>query len=161
AKLYYPTGIGGKGGIQGFIMKDGRLPEIQAFDVLPITQTLRGLHPMITGIDKLKPSGATMLIDGAACEEYVLASARKSTTSYWLDPKKDYVLRRIQRQTQGKVIDQIDATYRRDKICGWVPTSWVRIQYAPDGTVASKTTFQITEMRLNEPPAPRQFDLVF
>jgi len=167
AKELFPKGVGNNVRPQGFIIVKDRGPGfVRAFDLIPLNSTFRGTDPRFTGYaaGQLKPTNRTVEIDGAKCIEFAPAPTGRqpaSTTAYYHDPKQGYVVRRVRSASNGRTTQQLDITYRRDKQHGWLPVSWVRTDYGPDGALLRTTRFTILDLRLNAPQAPEQFDIRF
>jgi hypothetical protein len=159
-KLLFPIGIGGHGPPRGMIHKDNGRDSLGMIDAFPITMAFRGLSPVLAHprLDQLEPTGEIAMIDGSLCLEYTPAPATKSARRFWLDTAKDHVLLRLQESRRSQITD---VQYRRDKAIGWVPASWVRKQYGPDGDLLSTTTVVVQEMVFNTPQPAEQFDLAF
>jgi hypothetical protein len=159
-KRFFPEGVYGGARPYGIIEKGVRLDFVGGPELAPILWSFHGLNPALhrAVIGRLKPTGGTLLIDGSVCQEYILRASERMKDLYWLDPKKEHVIVRWQRLS--RVIDQLDVRYRLQDGT-WVPESWVRTQSAPDGTVFSRTTADVVEMRLNEPQPAELFELRF
>jgi hypothetical protein len=135
-------------------------------EVFPLTMTIRGLSPAVAQhlVSQMRPSDNTVTIDGAPCKEYTVKSSAARTDRYWLDPARDYVIRRIRRmekQRGGQLVQQVDVAYRPHNACGWVPASWVHRHYTPAGAAGRTTTVEVLDLRLNEPQPAELFDLRF
>jgi hypothetical protein len=118
------------------------------FSLAPLGLTLRGLDPALNPYRRtlMRPTGDTLPLDWAPCREYLLDVPIR----LWLDPARDYVVRRVHTQAR-----QLDVDYRR--VSGvWVPASWVVSRAA-----AVTETVEVLEVRLNEPQAAEQFALRF
>ena len=61
----------------------------------------------------------------------------------------------------GRLPQQIHVHYERNKIAGWVPTSWTQTQHSEEGSNLVTTNIQVLEMRLNQSIPPEEFDLRF
>jgi hypothetical protein len=112
----------------------------------------------------MQPSDNTVTIDGAACKEFTVKGSAARTDRYWLDPARDYVIRRMQRvekQRGGQLVQQVDVAYRPHDACGRVPASWVHRHYTPAGAAGRTTTVEVLDLRLNEPQPADLFDLRF
>lgn len=129
--------------------------------LLPLTLTFRGLDRVVARgwIDKLTPSEGTVIIDGVPCREYVLSS--DPTWTLWFDLENDYIVRRIWRSQPRGQHEQTEIRYRANEVCGWVPVSWERTQYGPDGVVGVTNKVEELDLRLNEDQPPELFDIVF
>jgi hypothetical protein len=162
AKVFFPTGLGPGATPTGVIQREPRSLDVKAFTPAPLTTTFRGLDPMISAFPAadMKPSGVTLLIDGALCEEHVIDYSDVILSS-WLDTTKDYVPRRLRLQRQGRLLEQADVTYRRHETCGWSPTSWVCNYYSGHATILRSTSVQVLDFRVNEPQPAEQFDIRF
>jgi hypothetical protein len=162
-KVYYPIGIGATGATSGRIERDGRSPGTKAFIPTPITMTFRGLDPAFVphGFAEMKPTGVTLPIDESHCQEYAIKLSTTTERSFWLDPAKGFVVRRMCDRSNNKPTTQTDIQYRPDDVLGWVPESWVHTEYAPAGTVRKTARFGVTKARLNEPQPAELFDIQF
>jgi hypothetical protein len=124
------------------------------FVMSPIKMAFRGLsHPNY--ISRMKPTGNILPIDWAPCPEYAITSST-GTDHFWLDPEKDYVMRRRKWANM-----QIDIRYRRDDTWGWVPESWVQNAYWLNGVLQSTNRVDVLDMRINEPQPAELFDIEF
>jgi hypothetical protein len=162
AAALYPKGPIGNGGPELIIRKNlSGFQEVDHDPPLPIWLTLRGLHPALGFglIKKLKPSGLMHLIDGEPCEEYTIPPGAEET--YWLDPAKNYVVRRILRFEKGRLSEQLDVRYHRHETCGWIPESWDRVSYSATGAVHETTRVEMLDVRPNEPQPAEQFSIQF
>src|SRR5262249_51596856 len=134
-------------------------------EVGPLNYAFRGLRPNFTSnwLNHIKSTGQTSSIDGTACTEYAVTDAGSdSGTRFWLDPTKDYVVRRIPfPRNRGERPEQMEVRYEPNKDAGWVPTSWVHTEYSKEGAVRSTTTYQVLSIRLNEPIPATEFELHF
>jgi hypothetical protein len=163
AKHFFERGIG-FGNRSGSIGQDPQVWTARPFSLDPITMAFRGLNSDLSWrvIPAMKPSGNTLPIDWAPCQEYVINVTKSDQTfNFWLDPDKDYVVRRISHQSPGRLFAQTNIRYRRDDACGWVPDSWVRNEYSAAGKVSSTTRVDVVAMRLNEPQPAELFDVQF
>ncbi|HYT94680.1 MAG TPA: hypothetical protein VEL76_38545 [Gemmataceae bacterium] len=147
----------------GTIHGSGRANDLKGIELLPLLLTFRPVHPLLgnSRFSTLKPSGVTLPIEGVSCEEYVVTTSATKEQGYWLDPSKGYVVRRIRREVGGHVGEQIDVRYGREEQGIPIPTSWVRRQYSPQGEVLTTTTFEVSEVRINQPQAAEEFDMLF
>ncbi len=160
AKLLHP--YSNHGGPLGSIEKAAYQEKVKSYELTPLTVTFRGLNPAICpdALADAKPSGVTLPINGESCQEYVLARS-SLVISLWMDPTKDYVIRRISKQRNGKIVEQHDITYQRNALVGWVPESWARHFYLPEGGLQRTGKMKVLEMELNTAQPHQQFDLQF
>src|SRR5690242_11377567 len=53
------------------------------------------------------------------CEEYTISVSPNNIERFWLDPARDYLLRRHQRRSPQRLVCQTDVTYRKHETWGW------------------------------------------
>jgi hypothetical protein len=167
AKHYIPSSD--QGGVNpiamGTIESEAREKNMQYILLTPITTTFRGLDSASCPypIGKMNPTGVALPIDGVRCREYVMKTSATTSVSCWLDPAKEYVIRRFRclERPQNRLTEQIDVTYRPHEVCGWVPVSWIRTQYSSAGNVLITTNVAILILRINEAQPAEQFDIQF
>jgi hypothetical protein len=163
AKTFFSEGVRTGGRPTGYIMRDPRLTEVKLIALTPITLTIRGLEPAINPLpmSDMKPAGPALPIGGVPCQEYAIDYGHNSTVNCWLDPSKDYAVRRIHTRQRGKLVVQTDITSYRQEACGWVPASWVCNQFSPAGATLKSDKVQVLELQFNEPQSVTQFELQF
>jgi hypothetical protein len=163
AKMWFPQNLDGKGGRMGIVARDARIAGTGMHGLAPLRWTVRGMDPVFCHdtINKLNPSGATLAIEGAPCQECRIPPSQQITSSYWLDPKKDYVIRRFRSQSRVRVLKQIDVRYQPHAVCGWVPVSWVCKEYSPEGAVLFTSTWEVLDLRINADQPSEQFEFTF
>jgi hypothetical protein len=165
AKTLFPRGLSVDEPL-GWVRNSPQAEWVGELDLLPLTMTFRGLSPAVVWhpISSLRPSASTLTIDGVPCKEFTAKDSGTRADRYWLDPARDYVVRRAQRiksQRGGQLVQQVDVVYRRHDVCGWVPASWVHRHYTPAGDVGRTMTVEILDLRLNDPQPPDLFDIRF
>lgn len=163
AKLYFPKLIPGRGLMQGVILRHPRIDFVLAVELEPLTLAFRPFSPSFSAdlLPRMKPSGVALPIEGALCQEYLFGPPQGFRRSYWLDPAKDHLPRRIRIQSAGRLADQIEVRYRRQDGRDWIPAAWVRTQYSTEGAVLSTTRFEVLELRVNAEQPPELFDVRF
>ncbi|HXG09833.1 MAG TPA: hypothetical protein VNK04_08600 [Gemmataceae bacterium] len=164
AKGFYPKSFfGNRDHGTGVILKDARQDDVRSYILTPLTMTFRGLDPAISPypVNMMKPTGLTLPIEGVKYEEYSYKLSDKWTITCWLNPDQDYVIRRIRLLANNSLSEQFDIQYHRDENVGWVPDSWVRNKYAPNGAVLVTSKVNILEMRFNAPQPDELFDIQF
>jgi hypothetical protein len=157
-KALLPCGARGDGNPVGVIERGAADFKVKVIHLMPLTITFRGLSPQFSSfvVSDMKPTGVTLPIEGVKCAEYTITYSPNRVERFWLDPSKDYVVKRHQR-----ALDQTDITYRRHDTWGWIPTSWKRVEYSSAKTVATSMTINVLDIRINEPQADEQFELQF
>jgi hypothetical protein len=163
SNAFYPHGFSGTEEPLGVVAPSRRPDKLDSTYISPILLAFRGLNPVFItdSLTGLKPAGTTLVIDGATCEEYSIARRNKEPLRLWLDPARDYVIRRVRDLASKTNVIQYDIQYRRDDACGWVPTGWTRTSTAPDGTPFITSTVEVMSMRFNEAQPPGRFEITF
>jgi hypothetical protein len=153
AATFLPRGPSGSGSPAGTVYNGASDVALLPFTLAPLGLTLRWLNPALNPYRRrlMRPTGNTLPLDGAPCREYRLDVPLR----LWLDPEKDYVVRRVRTGAQ-----QLDVSYRR--VSGvWVPDSWVVSRLSQDGAALVMDKVEVLEVRLNEPQPAELFDLHF
>lgn len=162
-KLYFPVGLQRPEQPEGFIGRTARSNDIKSYLLTPLTLWYRGFEPSITPqvLTNYHPSGSVVSIRGRACQEYSPTGNRADATLVWFDQTSGSSPRRIRVDKQGKPRQQFDIDYQLDASGVWVPVSWVRNEYAPDGRVLITTKVDVVSTRLNEKHPDTTFDIRF
>jgi hypothetical protein len=136
---------------------------IKSFELFPVIITFRAIDPAMCAypISDVKPSGTTLPIDGKLCQEYTMRFSADSIVHFWLDPARDFVVCRVCRVRQERLTAQYDIQYEPNEICGWIPVSWARNYYRPNGEIISATSVQVLHTQLNHSQPAEQFDVTF
>jgi len=132
-------------------------------DLDPVWMCLRwddsSFVPQVVGT--YKPSGSSKEIDGAKCREYAAKQNGRTTVKLWVDPNKDYTVRRLVCERDGRISDQWDVSYRRHEKGIWVPEAWSHRWHSSDGRIVRVCRAEAMAVRLNEPLPAESFDLTF
>jgi hypothetical protein len=158
-KAFIPSGMRGSGHSEGLIRKDRQGVWMQAY-LMPITMTFHGskpalFHPLVTG---MKPTGNILPIDWTPCQEHMMSLNASKDERVWVDPEKDYVIRRY----TGVFGEGLaDIRYRRDDAWGWVPESWIHHEVGRNSVLRKTHFVNVLEMRINEPQPAELFDISF
>jgi hypothetical protein len=160
ASTFLPRGISGEGEPLGLVETGSLHSDLKCYELAPILTTFRGLNPAMSSdpVTDMKPSGRTLLIDGSPCQEYVQQRSNGVFVRYWLDPAKNYVVRRLCTPRPNRQTDQMDIRYRPHELCGWVPVSWVWTDYSPTGERQGTSTVDVLKIRLNAVQPAEQFE---
>jgi hypothetical protein len=123
----------------------------------------RGVNPGVASysLREIRPTGSTLAIEGASCEEYTIARRNAEPLRLWLDPACDYIVRRSRQEIGKTLVIQHDIRYRHDDVCGWMPISWVRTDSAADGTPFITRKLEVSSIKLNEPVPANVFEVQF
>jgi hypothetical protein len=143
-------------------------PKPHAFDTnsvynRPILLTYRPLHPTILGLrrDQYRIAAVSGTIDGHSCivvEETGDGPIRKS---YWVDPKREYIVLRYASKVEGKDRTRQDIQYEQRGDYGWVPVYWKTVALRESGRFDESTECRVTNCSVNEPLAAAEFQITF
>lgn len=157
SKLLWPKGMGGA---ERPTCDISTTPEAYAkLAVLtPLMIQFRGLNEQVAPypVSTIKTTGATLPIEGAICQEWVVA-AQSYKMTFWLDPTQDYITRRMRKERSDNQVEQTDVAYEKNAACGWVPRSWVRSRYSSSGNLWESTKSEVVKLVLNETHSSDEF----
>ncbi len=136
--------------------------EARAVELIPLLMFCRGLDPSLCGIplSRFNPANANSLIDGVDCKEYRLERGDVVLVC-WLDVASGFVIRRMQRQEKGAVIEQTDIEYGPASVANIFPAKWVNSRFLPTGALARTITVTTGTPEINVPLAKNTFDIEF
>jgi hypothetical protein len=162
SKLLYPHGLGNDGIASGIIGDERKCVELFSYMFAPLALCLRGVDPDMTPYSyaNFEPSGVFLPIDGSRCQQYV-ASAGRDRVTFWLDPTKGYVIRRLSIYKGTRLQEQYDVKYQESPSTGWLPISWTRSLFDDKGVLTILGSAQVLRTKLNESFAETEFNVVF
>jgi hypothetical protein len=148
---------------QGIIKANAIADNVRRYELGPIIGDFRGMDVTMGAwpYSDLMGSGASLQVAGANSQEYVKRLSPSVSINCWLDPAQDYLPRRVRCQKKGQLDFQLDIRYRLNEEQLWVPASWVYNQYSPNGSLRNSQTFEVLNIRINEPEPASQFDIEY
>ena len=81
-----------------------------------------------------------------------------SATTFFLDPHRDYLVRRV-RQESSSSVEVTDIDYRQESEVGWVPERWTWTRTRDGERLVQRTRAQVTALNWKEPVDPAAFQL--
>jgi len=126
----------------------------------PIAVCFRPLVPTISGFAfkdlRLEPrkSGETR-VDGHLCQMLIRKDADGLEYIYFVDPKAEFIIRRIEERARGRRNLQWDISFSRDKKYGWVPSKWTM------ESGALKAAVKVTKYETNKTIPEHEFKIAF
>jgi len=133
----------------------------------PITVCYRPLVPTMSGFEfkdlRLEPkkSGETK-VDGHLCQMLIRKEADGREYVYYVDPKADFMVRRIESRSKGRRTSQWDISLSHDKKLGWVSSKWTWEFYPPEATLNKlSATVKVTKCEINKPIPKSEFRIEF
>jgi hypothetical protein len=81
-----------------------------------------------------------------------------STMTFFLDPRRDYLVRRVRQESSGAV-EVIDIDYRQQSEVGWVPERWSWTKTRDGDRLVQRSRAEVTDLRWKEPVDPATFRL--
>ncbi len=122
----------------------GRRPQLSLSDrpnsdelllkLIPLMLALRSGQPNHRKLADYMLTGEIVVVEGRDCVELITGSQKGKAEYMYLDPKRDWTVRRIDGYTNGKLTRRITAEYAADPVAGWLPSAWSYVTRAPDGT---------------------------
>jgi hypothetical protein len=161
-KYLYTLGIAGDGKPKGRVHGAADSADFRLTLLNPIYFAFRGTDREVCPypIGVFKPTGATVPIAGATCNEYVVNRGDMIVTA-WFDPGADYTIRRFTETQKGKLRRQIDAEHRRDEKWGWVPAAWTLAEYDMAGDLMWTEQVAVFSLDIGEPQPASEFQIRF
>jgi hypothetical protein len=161
-KILFPSGLSGDQKPAGFLQGAGDRTEFSDACLNPILIHFRGIHPEVCPypLTTVKPSGISLPIDGSICKEYSVALG-KLDVRVWVDPSKEFAVRRLTKAREKQLTHRLDVEYRQDPKWGWLPKSWVIHEYSTSGGLLRTTRIEVLDLRVGEPVDTSQFELQF
>ncbi|OWK43372.1 hypothetical protein FRUB_02971 [Fimbriiglobus ruber] len=161
SRYHFPEGA--SVGPDGFIKQDKKIPFVRQIDLAPLTMTVRGMSPDTTYeiLSQLAPTGRTQALEGTACAEYKFTQGNHGQTEFWLDPKVDYLPRRIQITHRDGSFDRLDIQYSPHDVVGWIPTTWNRTRLSSSGKILISVKATVERVKINAPIPDSDFEIQF
>lgn len=72
-------------------------------------------------------------------------------TSLWIEPERDFLVRRYRVLFEQKDVVDIDIDYKQDSRWGWIPGAWRVSEMLPDGLTRLVTNASMTTYSINAP----------
>jgi len=142
-----------------------RCREAQLPDVYPLVLALRPLEASISAVDLAHYSVAPTrgFIGDTSCmildPSHQPTLEPKAVVSLWVDPTRDYVIRRAIVSFKGEERSRVDIDYASDPTCGWMPSgwSWFHLNEAQNLDFALRAT--LDARTFNTPVSPSEFTI--
>jgi hypothetical protein len=84
--------------------------------------------------------------------------AGQPSSTYWLDPRREYVVVRI-RYPYSTAVEVTTVEYREQPGTGRVPAGWTTVKTRAGEKLVHRSRAEVTEVRVNEPVPPGTFRL--
>lgn len=163
AKKLYPNGIGGQATPRGLVLDNRQSMGARTYELFPIISACRGLRPDFTAItlDAVRMGGHQEMHDDSVYLEGSFQVSRTSTLSLWFDPKKDYVLRRMDDWNRGRTVRHLEVSRYEQHDGVWLPVVWKLDEFSDSGSLKKSSTIQVEEIKLNGEIPASQFNFDF
>jgi hypothetical protein len=134
-------------------------PEFGGYAVRPLTLWCRGTRSEPLG----GPGGGAVEVSPAQIAgnqmlEIKRVRPKAGTSSYWLDPRRDYLLRRIRSEFE-ETAEVWDIEYIERPGLGWVPAGWTIVKTRAGNKLVQRTRAEVTDLRVDETVPPETFRL--
>lgn len=152
---FFPTGFLGK-------KEDGNVDRDNA-DLRAILLTYRPVHRELGG--KFDDTGYTILprralVDGRECR--LLVRSGNLCSSYWVDPKRAFLVLRYTAGRGEKPTYQLDIRYTRDETHGWTPAGWrSMLMHTGSDTMRFQKVAKVVKFEINGTIPPSEFQFAF
>ena len=160
-KGWFHHGVPNQSVATGWIKAGTRQGILSGNAIAPVWLSANGPYPDILSfrIVDMRPVAEAQTPQGGKNAEYEITQGHRRIR-FWLDPMKDYAIRRIEDEVDGTLKERWIIQNREFERLGWLPESWVYTHYA-SGQETRSSNVQITKTRLNEHLAAELFDLQF
>ncbi|HKQ58353.1 MAG TPA: hypothetical protein VJY35_10850 [Candidatus Eisenbacteria bacterium] len=134
--------------------------DAQNLDTRPILLSFRALDPVMGHqlIERAVTNERRRFHRGSSVfflEERHDPSGWKTMT--WIEPERDYLVRRFDVLGEQNLIAAIDIDYVEDPRWGWIPSGWRISEMLSDRSRRLVSQAKVTSYRINEPIAPAEF----
>jgi hypothetical protein len=143
------------------LKRPDRCREAQYPDVYPLVLALRPLMRSVSFVDlsHYRPLPTGGVVGETPCLILEPTGGRAEAVSLWVDPLRDYVIRRAIVSFNGTERSQLDIDYSADPVAGWLPKewSWVHLNLRGDLDLALRAS--LDNRSINMPLSPADFAL--
>jgi len=139
--------------------RDTSLAQLGGVTVRPLAMWCRGARfgpYRESGWDRVQVSQSDL--EGEQQIRLRLNGPAGSTITLFLDPRRDYLVRRVREESSASV-EVTDIAYRQQPEIGWVPERWTWTQTRDGERLVQWSRAEVTDIRCNEPVAPATFRL--
>lgn len=131
----------------------------------PVMAHYRPSHGDLSQIRRYSFTGRRGQIDMSSCivlEASVGADAISGVKrSIWVDPERDFIVRRWMSELDGRTLGKTDLFYSEDRAHGWLPSRWEYLEHGKDGVLRDSVKATVVEQALNVAMEPEDFRLEF
>lgn len=148
----------------GFIKKEILHPERGNDALLPTLMTFRPCDPNTGGIDltQYRISSSSGTIEGTPCVILEEKAPSGNRRDFWLDPRRDFIVRRMVRTYGAAYPDAtLDISYRQDSSSGWTPSGWRLVTQGGAPAVREQRLAKVTRTAINEEVPQSAFHIDF
>jgi hypothetical protein len=110
--------------------------------LVPLMLAIRSQQSNHRKLADYQLTGEIVAVEGRDCAELRNELQKGKTEYMYLDPERDWVVRRIDGFEDGKLVRRIIAEYGADPVVGWLPSSWSYVTRSPNGS--PDTTGRVT-----------------
>lgn len=146
----------------GVIHADLTSEGIQHALAAPLAIHFRGNDKSLSffSVKELKLQANNVPVNGVKCDEYRLQTGSTSSYSFYFDPARDYILRKLRKMRQGKVAEQYDVEFSATGSDA-TPSRWTYTRFGADGKTLSTSIINVTEIRAAIPDRDSAFQITF
>lgn len=130
--------------------------------LVPLMLAVRSGQPYHRKLSDYTPTGKMVPVEGRDCVEIFRGSRAEKQSEYmYLDPDRDWVIRRIDGFSDGKLAKRISVEYAPNPDVGWLPSSWSYVTRMNDGTPLSGGQVAIGRYEVNVEISDDEFRLQY
>lgn len=132
-------------------VSDSRLSSDEgALTLGPLMLAVRSGSPSRRKLADYTVTGQTVTVEGRACVELLRGSRAEGNEDYlYLDPGRDWVVRRIDGYSDGKLTKRISAEYTADPVAGWLPSAWSYVIRSAEGKALESGKVTVHQYEIN------------
>ncbi len=117
--------------------------------LIPFMLAVRSGQPHHRKLADYTQTGQMVAVEGRDCVEFLGGSQHGKAEYIYLDPKRDWVVCRIDGYKEGKLIRRITAEYNAERVVGWLPSNWSYVTRSPNGAAISSGKVTVAKYEIN------------
>jgi hypothetical protein len=141
------------------LRRPDRCREAQYPDVYPLVLALRPLMRSVSFVDlshyRLLPTRGA--VGETSCLILEPTDGGLEAVSLWVDPLRDYVIRRANVSFKGRECSRLDIDYSADPVAGWLPKEWSWVHLDLKGNLDLALRASLDNRSINMPLSPADF----
>lgn len=162
SSYYWPPGV--REG-NGAILARKYNKDVSTFHVMPLLINYRLFNTSMTNhrLQEVIPTEEKGVVGDRLCLVMKEKSRldRKSLYLLWIDPERDFIVRRLEFLRNDELALRMDIDYSRDAQYGWVPNSWQTMRPSKEASMFESYKCTVTAYEFNSTLDPEDFEISF